>query len=301
MQLHSQGQPISGPFNCVNYLEMNEKIVGNPDFKATTGWLMRFKSTTVDMELGNWIFRAKIKAMYTMQTKLIYIGRKCQQSLRMKCQHLAIRQANHATFANHREVFKSAVLKGIKKLPVIYKKQNNSWMVTNIFIKWYYTVFIPEIKQYQIATGKSVSVLLLIDNAPSNPSNISMEKENGKFKVAFSLLAMKKCTTTVHRNGLEAAYMTAEAWATLKDTTLAKSWNKLLPSEETITASEELPNKCDQKDIQDWLVDDPGHQLLTDDEIIESVVDDQGSSENEEELRDDNQVDKGPSNEEIFH
>ncbi|UYV66559.1 hypothetical protein LAZ67_4002081 [Cordylochernes scorpioides] len=46
--------------------------------------------------------------------------------------------------------------------------------------------------------------------------------------------------------------------------------------------------QCDQKDIQDWLecnVDDPGYQLLTDDEIIESVVDDQDSSDNEEELR----------------
>ncbi|UYV81470.1 hypothetical protein LAZ67_20001288 [Cordylochernes scorpioides] len=103
----------------------------------------------------------------------------------------------------------------------------------------------------------------------------------------------------------KAVYMAAKAWATLKDTTLAKSWNKLLPSGGSITASEELPNskfvselaelitkssvfeECDQKDIQNWLecdVDDPGYQLLT---IIESFVDDQGSSDNEEELRDD--------------
>ncbi|UYV66876.1 hypothetical protein LAZ67_4003202 [Cordylochernes scorpioides] len=85
----------------------------------------------------------------------------------------------------------------------------------------------------------------------------------------------------------------------------------------SITASEELPNsqfvselvelitksslfkECDPKDIQDWLeydVDDPGYQSLTDDEINKSVVDDQGSSDNEEELRDNDQVEKGTSN-----
>ncbi|UYV64994.1 hypothetical protein LAZ67_3002686 [Cordylochernes scorpioides] len=66
-------------------------------------------------------------------------------------------------------------------LPVIYKKQNNSWMDTNIFIEWYDTVFIPEVKKNHIETGKSGNVLLLIDNAPSHPLNMSMERENGKF------------------------------------------------------------------------------------------------------------------------
>ncbi|UYV75440.1 hypothetical protein LAZ67_13000278 [Cordylochernes scorpioides] len=166
MQLRSQGQPIIGPLICEKTFEINEKIDGNPDFEATTGWLMRFKS-------------------------------------RLGIRHL------------------------------------------------------------------------------------------------------EKCRTT----------------ATLKDTTLAKYWNKLLPLEESITASEELPNnqfvselaelitkssvfkECDQKDMQDWLecdVDDPGDRYLTDDEIIESVVDDQGSKDNEEELRDDDQVEKGPSIEEAF-
>ncbi|UYV66652.1 hypothetical protein LAZ67_4002451 [Cordylochernes scorpioides] len=142
-----------------------------------------------------------------------------------------------------------------------------------------------------IATGKSGNVLLLIDNAPSHSLNISMEREN--LKLLFSLLA-KLCTWQ------------QKFWATLKDTTLAKSWNKLLPSEKSITASEELPNSqfVSEKDIQDWLecdVDDPGYQLLTDDKIIESVVDDQCNSDNEEELRDDHQVEKGPPNEETFH
>ncbi|UYV65390.1 hypothetical protein LAZ67_3004206 [Cordylochernes scorpioides] len=38
MQLRSQGQPIIYLLNCEKALEMNEKIGGIPDFKATTGW-----------------------------------------------------------------------------------------------------------------------------------------------------------------------------------------------------------------------------------------------------------------------
>ncbi|XP_067120113.1 jerky protein homolog-like [Centruroides vittatus] len=75
--------------------------------------------------------------------------------------------------------------KGIKKLPVIYKNQKNSWMDTSIFIEWYDTIFIPEVKKHQLKTGNTGNVLLLIDNAPSHPSNISLERENGKFKVVY--------------------------------------------------------------------------------------------------------------------
>ncbi|UYV60618.1 hypothetical protein LAZ67_1001673 [Cordylochernes scorpioides] len=53
------------------------------------------------------------------------------------------------------------------------------------------------------------------------------------------------------------------------------------------------------KDIQDWLecgIDDPGYHILTDDKIIKNVVNDQGSGDNEVKLRDDDQVEEGPSN-----
>lgn len=246
---------------------------------------------------------------------------------------------------------------GIKKLPVTYKNQKNSWMDTSIFIEWYDTVFIPEVKKHQRTTGNSGNVLLLIDNAPSHPSNLSLERENGKFKVVFlppnitsvlqpmdqgviesfkryyrkELLRMVLIGTEHEKTILQvyteinlkdAVYMAAEAWATVKDTTLAKAWNKLLPSDESITAPEEPANsqfvsqlarlikessgfeECDQENIQDWLecdADDPGYQVLTDDEIIDSVIDDQEPCNDEEEPSGDDRAEKGPSSEEAFH
>ncbi|KAJ8869893.1 hypothetical protein PR048_028902 [Dryococelus australis] len=63
--------------------------------------------------------------------------------------------------------------KGIKKLPVPYKNHKNSWMDTSIFIEWYETVFIPEVKNHQLG-------ILQI-----HPSTLSLERENGNFKCFF--------------------------------------------------------------------------------------------------------------------
>lgn len=43
MQVRSEGQTISGPIICGKALKMNKQLNGNPDFKATTGWLQCFK------------------------------------------------------------------------------------------------------------------------------------------------------------------------------------------------------------------------------------------------------------------
>ncbi|PSN56241.1 hypothetical protein C0J52_00377 [Blattella germanica] len=62
--------------------------------------------------------------------------------------------------------------------------------------------------------------------------------------------------------------------------------------------------ECDQENIRNWLecdVDDPGHQVLTDDEIIASVIDDQDLCDEEEEPSDEDYAEKGPSSEEGFH
>lgn len=44
IQKRSQGQPISGPLLCEKAMQMNAQIGGSLEFKASTGWLKRFKS-----------------------------------------------------------------------------------------------------------------------------------------------------------------------------------------------------------------------------------------------------------------
>ena len=37
------GEPISGPIICEKAFIINKKLGGDPHFKATTGWLQKFK------------------------------------------------------------------------------------------------------------------------------------------------------------------------------------------------------------------------------------------------------------------
>ncbi|XP_067136655.1 jerky protein homolog-like [Centruroides vittatus] len=397
IQVRSQGQPISGPMICEKALEMNKKLGGNADFKATNGWLKRFKSRhgirqsdkraeklLADTEATEYlkvcfknmidkegykktnVYNADETGLYwkKMPTKTVISENEMSApGFKASKSRVTVMVCTNVT-GTHRLplliIGKSKnprCFKGIKNLPVTYKNQKNSWMDTRIFKEWYETVFIPEVKMHQLTTGNSGNVLLLIDNAPCHLSDVSLERENGKFKVVFlppnlTSLLQPMCQGVIesfkcyYRKALlhmvligeeygktikqmyteinlkDAVYMAAEAWATVKDTTLATAWNKLLPSDESITAPEEPPNsqfvsqlfglikecsgfeECDEENIQDWLkcdVDDPGYQVLSDDEIIAGVIDDQDPCDDEEEPSDDDCAEKVPSSEEAFH
>ncbi|XP_067128657.1 jerky protein homolog-like [Centruroides vittatus] len=225
MQVRSQGHPISGPLICEKALQMNKKLGGNADFQASTGWLMRFESRhgirdldiqgeklLADAESAEYlkksfkniidkdgykktnVYNADETGLYwkKMPTKTLVSKNEmsaCGFKASKSC--ITVMVCGNVTGMHRLPLlivgkFKNPrCFKGIKKLPVIYKNQKNSWMDTSIFIEWYDTVFIPEVKKHQLKTGNTGNVMLLIDNAPSHPSNISLERENGKFKVVY--------------------------------------------------------------------------------------------------------------------
>ncbi|KFD49045.1 hypothetical protein M513_10093 [Trichuris suis] len=59
--------------------------------------------------------------------------------------------------------------RGVKSRPVAYGHQKKAWMNVHLFKDWMKKEFIPEVKRYQEAIGKTGKVLLLIDNAPAYP------------------------------------------------------------------------------------------------------------------------------------
>ncbi|XP_054745991.1 jerky protein homolog-like [Anastrepha obliqua] len=231
-------------------------------------------------------------------------------------------------------------------------------MDTQVFIEWYDAVFIPEVKKHQIETGDTGNVLLVIDNAPSDPSNLSLEREDGKFKVIFlppnvtsvlqpmdqgvieafkryyrkallrSVLIGQEEDKTILEiykgiNLKDAVNMAAEAWANVKATTLKKTWNKLCPAVESEASptSKEPPNEnfvsemvelmkevsgfeeCDQEIEHEWLEfdeNDPGYELLTDNDIIAQVQVPEDDDDEDEFSDDIVSAEKCPSNKEAF-
>jgi len=158
---------------------------------------------------------------------------------------------------------KQRAFKNVKTLPIFYKNQSKAWMTAALFTEWYDEIFIPQVKKHQKFLGKEGNkVLLVVDNAPSHPTEELLEREDGQFRTIFSLpnvtsllqpmdqsvIETMKCyyrrqllrklliegedeegVLTSHKklNLKDCAYMVVESWSLVTAVTLTLAWNKL--------------------------------------------------------------------------
>ncbi|KAK9737701.1 hypothetical protein QE152_g10465 [Popillia japonica] len=128
----------------------------------------------------------------------------------------------------------------------------------------------------------------------------------------------------------DAVCMAADAWASVNDTALEKAWNKLCPkardSQENGDTDPDDPqepqendnpdeireiiteapgfDECDKANIDHWLncdVDDPGYQILSDEETVQQIKNDnQEVGEEEEDGKGTEVEDYVPTHDEAF-
>lgn len=224
LQKRACGQPISGPLLCEKALDFNQKLGGDTSFKASSGWLARFKSRHGIRELeiqGEKLcanvasadsFVDELKAFLDeKEYDLDFVYNADETGLNWRAlpsRSLASRRENSApgykvskdrvtvmVCANANGTHRLPLLligksknprcfKNVK-IPLTYANQQKAWMNTDIFLAWYENTFIPEVKKFQKDVGKEGDVLLLLDNAPTHPSAETLNRENGKFTVKF--------------------------------------------------------------------------------------------------------------------
>ncbi|KAJ8887100.1 hypothetical protein PR048_013315 [Dryococelus australis] len=67
-----------------------------------------------------------------------------------------------------------------------HKNQPKSWMTAALFTEWHNSIFIPEVKKYQKAIRKEGSnIMLILDTAPTHPTESLLDREYGRFKTHF--------------------------------------------------------------------------------------------------------------------
>lgn len=150
----------------------------------------------------------------------------------------------------------------LSSLPVYYRNQISSWMDCNLFKSWFFDEFVPSVEKDLKQKNLPVRALLLLDNAPSHPSEEDLVK--GDIKALFlppnvtSLIQpmdqgviewlkrryRRKYISSILEKSEEghnlfeamkslnikdAIYTIAAAWDELKPDTLRKSWRKLYP------------------------------------------------------------------------
>lgn len=225
VQRRSKGEPISGPLLCEKALQINEKLGGPPDFKASSGCLKNFKSRHGIRELeiqgeslsSDVLAAEKLKKNFsefiknegftlddvynTDETGLVWkaLPSKSLSSKReakapgfktSKARVTILVTANAS--GNHAlpllmigKAKKPRCFKNVACLPLTYKAQKNSWMESGLFFEWYKNDIIPNVKAYRKKEKKTGKVLLILDNAPCHPEAEELNKVDKNFSVMY--------------------------------------------------------------------------------------------------------------------
>lgn len=231
---------------------------------------------------------------------------------------------------------KPRAFKNIKSLPVHYRSSKSAWMNQQLFKDWFHSEFVPAVKKHLKSQKLPMKAALVLDNAPSHPSE--EELKDGDIEAVFlppNVTALlqpmdqgviesvkrryrrKLLATLFGEDGENTSvidllkkvnikvlvYMIAESWSELPETTLVKSWRKILPSsqaaeEEVVSTDTEISTDdflstfkalegcqdVDAEDVEQWLAVDKDLQqeTLSDEDIVAAVTTDGVQDENDD-------------------
>ncbi|XP_015431457.1 PREDICTED: jerky protein homolog-like [Dufourea novaeangliae] len=217
-------EPITDLLMVEKAAELNREIGGPSGFKASRGWLWRFKNrhgirlfvqnddtSTVaaqqfvetfvrhleeeDIDKENvYNMNATSLSWKTLSKKIFdHSGEKRIEEKNMNKDRVTIGLCANVTgshklvplFINRFE--NPRVLKYWKhRLPVIYKAQQQAFMDQTVFADWYQNYFKPDVMKYQLHNGTCGKVVLLLDN--SREYNIQYLEElqgDERFQIVF--------------------------------------------------------------------------------------------------------------------
>lgn len=157
-------------------------------------------------------------------------------------------------------------LKNIERhtLPVYYTHQSNAWMNTQIFELWFKEQFVPQVSVFLQNKNLPPKAILLLDNAschssqerlsvgditayflppnstaliqPMDQGIIESVKRKYKMKLQTSILSRQKEDVDVisYLKSVtikDVIYWISDAWNEIKESTIAKCWKNILPTD----------------------------------------------------------------------
>lgn len=179
---------------------------------------------------------------------------------------------------------------------VTYMSSSRAWQNQELFKTWFFTSFIPEVKEFQSERGLSGKAILLVDNAsahinlesddglirtmklPANTTSIIQPSDQNlilPLKVKYRKLLLRELSTVglgdpqgflKSFNLKQCIRLLHQAWTEMKPLVLVKSWNKMLKSYDPylriLSSSGEEWDEEDELPIRQWTQHydyDPNH------------------------------------------
>ena len=318
----SEGMAISGPMLITKAKTLKEEMGINSQISFSSGWLTSFKERhgirqlsvsgeklSADIEHGNKYCETfeNLVCEYGLTSDCIYNAD--ETGLYWRClpkKTLAGQNETSAPgFKLHKErltvltcanasgghklkllvIGKSRsprALKGVQGLPITYKSQKSAWMTKDLFKDWFFSNFIPAVKENMQQLGKAShsKCVLVIDNCsahgnekdlvsecgnifacffPPNVTSIIQPMDQGviqNFKTLYKHDFMLKMVNSnlgpiefqKQFNIKDAIFAMANAWNIVSAKTLMNAWKKLMPQKSGNEMLEQPVASCSSSD-----------------------------------------------------
>ncbi|CAG4987678.1 unnamed protein product [Parnassius apollo] len=224
LQRRSKHTPISGEILKTKAIEFYKKITHKDDFRASDGWLDKFKKRfgirllTVSGEKLSSDESAVQPFIQHFKNKVEELGLLPDQIYNADESGLFWRLLPNKTFVSSieasapgRKVSKDRITfmpcsnaTGTHKLdllvigkaknprafkniclPVCYKNQSRSWVTREVFSEWFHKDFVPEVRKFMKRSNLPIKALLVLDNAPGHPNEQELKSSDGNIQTIF--------------------------------------------------------------------------------------------------------------------
>lgn len=212
-EARSAGFPITGPIVSIQSLNF-AKLLGITDFKASQGWLDKWKKRhnikkgvlcgeklSADAA-GAEIYKQKFVTMIEEEGLTPYQVYNCDETglnfrqvprISLNCsshtaaagfkvqkERLTVMACSNASGSHKLPLMvigkfaKPRALKDLTTLPVYYKSQKSAWMSASLFEEWFKAEFVPEVEKYLKSESLPPKAILFMDNCSAHPSNLAV-------------------------------------------------------------------------------------------------------------------------------
>ncbi|XP_035217924.1 jerky protein homolog [Stegodyphus dumicola] len=185
---------------------------------------------------------------------------------------------------------KPRAFKNVTHLPVQYDAQSNAWITAALCKDWFFHHFVPEVKESfkRLGLPEDTKAILLLDNCKAHPPVDERSFIQGLLNALNLKVVKAYCDVTDFQKKFtvkDAIYAIAQSW---NQTDEEENHQDALTKVLDVVRSTDNPLKnLPEDEVEEWLLIDenePVEQELTDEDIINIVVNPQPTQNLEEKM-----------------
>ncbi|XP_013167850.1 PREDICTED: jerky protein homolog-like [Papilio xuthus] len=235
IQQRSKHTPISGEILKAKAIEFYKKITNKDDFRASDGWLDKFKKRfgirllTISSEISSnesavqsfiQHFKNKVEELGLLPDQIYnadesglfwrLLPNKAKEASadQVSKDRITFMPCSNATGTHKLDLLvigEEKTPRAFKNicLPVCYKNQIRSWVTREIFNEWFHEDFVPEVEKFMKRSNLPIKALLVIADDPRHPNEQELKSSDGNIQTIFLPLNCKPLLHPVDQNVIQ--------------------------------------------------------------------------------------------------